>query len=75
LLPAQRLQELGFAMAIYPSLGFLAAAAALQAGYETLKRDGSTVAAPLTLYPFAQFNKLIGFEDVWAFEKTYAEVK
>jgi 2-methylisocitrate lyase-like PEP mutase family enzyme len=73
LLPAKRLQQLGFAMAIYPSLGFLAAGAALQAGYHALQRDGGTAKLPMELYPFAEFNKLVGFEDVWDFEKTYAE--
>jgi 2,3-dimethylmalate lyase len=73
LLPAKRLQQLGFALAIYPSLGFLAAGAALQAGYRALMRDGGTANLPIELYPFAEFNKLIGFEDVWEFEKTYVE--
>jgi 2-methylisocitrate lyase-like PEP mutase family enzyme len=74
LLPAERLQELGFAIAIYPSLGFLAAGAALQASYQALKRDGSTGNLPVELFPFADFNKLIGFEDVWEFERRYVEV-
>ena len=74
LLPAQRLQELGFAIAIYPSLGFLAAGAALQASYQALQRDGSTGNLPVELFPFADFNKLIGFEEVWEFERRYVEV-
>jgi len=74
LLPAERLQDLGFAIAIYPSLGFLAAGAALQASYQALKRDGGTGSLPVELFPFADFNKLIGFEEVWAFERRYMEV-
>jgi len=26
------------------------------------------------MYSFSDFNKLIGFEDVWAFERRYAEL-
>jgi 2,3-dimethylmalate lyase len=73
LVPAKRLQELGFAMAIYPSLGFLAAGAALRAGYQALRRDGGTHELPVPLYPFAEFNQLVGFDEVWEFEKTYVE--
>lgn len=73
LLPAARLKELGFSIAIYPSLGFLAAGAALRTAYRTLKRDGRTDVLPIDLYPFAEFNSLMGFQEVWEFEKRYGE--
>jgi len=28
----------------------------------------------MPMYSFSDFNKLIGFEDVWAFERRYAEL-
>jgi len=72
MLPRARLQALGFAMAIYPVTGFLAAAAALQSVYATLRRDGSTEALDVPLYPFPDFSRLMGFEDVWDFERRHA---
>ena len=71
-LPASRLAELGFALSIFPATGFLAAAAALQDAYTDLQRNGVTTGAS-KLYSFADFNELIGFPEVWAFERRYAD--
>ncbi len=73
MLPRARLQEMGFRLAIYPVTGFLAAAAALQSVYQTLRRDGSGEAIDVPLYPFPEFSKLMGFEDIWEFERTHIE--
>ena len=72
LLPATRLAELGFAIAIYPAAGFLAAAAALDSAYGELRENGGST-GKTAMYSFAEFNRLIGFEDVWEFEKRYAD--
>ena len=72
LLPVDRLAELGFAIAIFPALGFLSAGHALRDAYEDLKRHGQTTAA-VPLYSFTEFNHLIGFPDVWEFERRYPE--
>jgi 2-methylisocitrate lyase-like PEP mutase family enzyme len=70
MLPAKRLAEIGFAVAIFPAAGFLAAAAALESAYGDLRDNGtSTGRAPM--YSFDQFNRMIGFPDVWEFEKRY----
>jgi 2-methylisocitrate lyase-like PEP mutase family enzyme len=72
MLPADRLKALGFSIAIYPAVGFLSAGEALRRAYTDLKQNGtSTDAVPM--YSFAEFNKLVGFEDVWEFERRYAE--
>jgi 2,3-dimethylmalate lyase len=71
-LPADKLKALGYSIAIYPALGFLSAGEALQRAYADLREHGTTSGA-VPLYSFADFNKLIGFEDVWAFERRYAE--
>jgi 2-methylisocitrate lyase-like PEP mutase family enzyme len=72
MLPADRLKALGFSIAIYPAVGFLSAGKALRRAYTDLKQNGtSTDAVPM--YSFAEFNKLVGFEDVWEFERRYAE--
>lgn len=71
LVPADRLKELGFSVSIFPSAGFLAAAAALENAYTDLKENGTTT--PRTeLYSFEAFNTLIGFEEVWEFDRTHA---
>ena len=72
-LSAQRLGELGYRIAIFPATGFLAAGAALQSVYQTLRHDGSSVNAVTPLYPFADFAKLMDFEQVWEFERRHAD--
>ncbi|WP_207482183.1 isocitrate lyase/PEP mutase family protein [Arenibaculum pallidiluteum] len=64
-----RLRELGFAVAIYPVAGFLAAAKAMQAAYSALAEG--TADLPVPLYPFQDFNLLMGFREVWDFERRH----
>jgi 2-methylisocitrate lyase-like PEP mutase family enzyme len=73
LLPARRLEELGFRIAIFPVAGLLAAAAALQRVYRRLSESGSSAGGDDTYFPFAEFNKLMGFEYIWEFERKHAE--
>lgn len=73
MLPRARLQALGFRLAIYPVTGLLAAGAALQSVYRTLRRDGSGEAIDVPLYPFPDFSKLMGFEEIWEFARNHAE--
>lgn len=70
-LAADELARLGFAVAIHPAAGFLATAAALETSYGDLLENGRNT-DKTELYNFSDFNKLIGFEEVWAFEKRYA---
>ena len=72
-LTRERLAALGYRIAIFPATGFLAMGAALRSGYGHLKATGSSVGMDQPLYPFPEFNRLMGFEDVWAFEKAHAE--
>jgi 2-methylisocitrate lyase-like PEP mutase family enzyme len=73
ILPAKRLQELGYAIAIYPAVGFLAAAAALEKAYAHLKQHGDSNALPQDAsYGFARICELMGFPEVWDFEKRWA---
>lgn len=73
LLSAERLAELGFSIGIHPALGFLAMGAALQKAYADLKTNGETTSA-IDLYDFGKFNELVGFPEVWEFEKKYAQI-
>jgi len=71
ILSAARLQELGYAIAIFPATGFLAVGAALQKAYGAIRENGSTAGQPLELFEFQRFNKLMGFERVWEFERRH----
>lgn len=73
LLSAKRLQEMGYSIAIHPAIGFLSMGAALKKAYSDLARNGET-SSDIDLYSFEEFNKLLGFEDIWEFEKKFAQV-
>ncbi len=73
ILSADRLKELGFSIAIHPALGFLSMGAALQKSYGDLAANGIT-SPDIDLYSFSEFNKLLGFEGIWAFDRKYAEI-
>jgi 2,3-dimethylmalate lyase len=70
-LAAERLQALGFQIAIFPATGFLAAAAALDSAYRAL-HSGSTERLPVPLFKFEEMNRLMGFEEIWDFERKHA---
>jgi 2-methylisocitrate lyase-like PEP mutase family enzyme len=72
LLSQARLAELGFQVAIWPAAGFLAAAAALDQVYGGLARTGHTDGSA-KLYDFAALCRVLGFPDVHAFERRWAE--
>ena len=72
ILSNDRLAELGYAIAIHPALGFLAVGEALKSAYGELLEKGDVKGAALE--DFGEFNKLVGFEDVWEFDKKWAEI-
>jgi 2-methylisocitrate lyase-like PEP mutase family enzyme len=69
--PAAVLAQIGYAYAIYPSLTSLAACAAMEKALRDLKDFG--IGQPEGLFDFSEFCSLIGFEDVWAFEKKWGK--
>ena len=71
-LPAEKLKALGYAIAIYPGTGFLAAAQALEKCYAHLKQHGDSVALGEG-YGFKRMTELMGFPEVWEFEKKWAQ--
>jgi 2-methylisocitrate lyase-like PEP mutase family enzyme len=71
--PADTLKAFGFQIAIYPSAGMSVVCAALDANYQYLKSHGSTDGSPTPAYTMAQLHDLMGFPEVWAFEKRFAE--
>ena len=68
------LARLGYACAIYPAMTALAAAAAVKHALTRLRETGTSVNADVPLHDFNAFCGLIGFEDVWAFERRWADV-
>lgn len=66
------LKAIGYAMAIYPSITGLAAAAAVENALRVFKAEGTSNSPNLPLFDFKEFQSLIGFEDVWAFERKWA---
>jgi 2,3-dimethylmalate lyase len=54
--------------------GLLSAAAALDTVYRQIRETGSSLGSPAPLYPFAEMNRLMGFEEVWRFDSEHAEV-
>lgn len=73
LLPAATLGSLGYALAIYPGAGFMAAAAALERVYRHLQETGSTLDTDVPLTPVTEMHRLMGFDEVWAFDERWAE--
>jgi 2,3-dimethylmalate lyase len=72
ILPAKRLAAIGYDVAIYPSVGFLAVAAATERVYSHLLKHGDSNALPSQeSYGFGRMCELMGFPDVWDFEKRW----
>jgi 2-methylisocitrate lyase-like PEP mutase family enzyme len=72
-LPAADYKSIGYNIAIYPGAGFLAVGAALKSVYTQIKETGSSIGAEAPLADFMEFSRSMGFEDVWAFEKQWAD--
>ena len=66
------LAEIGYKLAIFPSATGLAAAQAAANALLVLKTEGSSNSPNLPLFSFAEFNHLIGFDEVWDFERRWA---
>ncbi|MDH6195533.1 2-methylisocitrate lyase-like PEP mutase family enzyme [Mycobacterium frederiksbergense] len=71
ILPPNKLQDMGFAAAIYPTVGLFAASQAVASVYHSLAQD-HPVTDPLCI--FGDFVDMIGFPKVSEFEQTYAEM-
>jgi 2,3-dimethylmalate lyase len=71
LLDAASLESIGYRIAIFPALGFLAAGAALDAAYRHLRTHGSSANIDVPLYPFREFGEMMGFAWVDEFDRRY----
>lgn len=72
-LTQQELEAIGYKLAIFPVTALLAAVQAMAQVYGRFQAEGSSAGGATPLYDFGDLTRLMGFEDVWAFEKRYAE--
>jgi 2-methylisocitrate lyase-like PEP mutase family enzyme len=71
LLSKAELEDIGYKIAIFPALGFLAAGAALDSVYRALRESGSSKGLSAPLYDFQRFSALMGFERIAEFDRRY----
>ena len=67
------LESLGYNLLIYPSLAFLSAADSIQNSFQELKRNG--IVKNQSIYNFDRFSELIGFDEIYDFEKLWESAK
>jgi 2,3-dimethylmalate lyase len=71
-LSRDELEAIGYKLAIFPVTALLAAVQAMATVYQQFRQTGSSAGGTQPLYEFGDLTTLMGFEDVWAFEKRYA---
>lgn len=72
-LSREDLAALGYKLAIFPVTALLASVQAMTQVYQQFKDTGSSAGGTVPLYDFGALTQLMGFEDVWDFEKRYTE--
>jgi 2-methylisocitrate lyase-like PEP mutase family enzyme len=71
--PASRLAEIGYACAIYPSMTSLVALEAMRQALFRLKHEGLGESPEQPLFDFKTICELLGFDEVWAFDRKWAD--
>lgn len=67
------LEAIGYKLAIFPVTALLAATQAMQAVYAQLRQQGSSAGLAQPLMPFTELTDLMGFAEVHAFERRWAD--
>lgn len=67
------LKSLGYGLVIFPATAFLAAGAAFEQVFGTLKRDKSTADLKAPIFEFQKFSQLMGFDWVSEFDKSHVQ--
>jgi 2-methylisocitrate lyase-like PEP mutase family enzyme len=73
ILPANTLKEIGYACAIFPAATAMPALHAAERSLRILKEAGATVRPDNPKFDFQEFCRLVGFEDVSAFDRRWAQ--
>ena len=74
MLPVERLEKMGYRIAIYPSETQRAGIYAMRQALSLLKREGTTEAMDNALTTFKERDKVVGLEEWQALEKRYLAV-
>jgi len=69
----EEMKEVGFAVAIAPALTSLASVHAVEHALTAFKEQGNPLPDGVEIGDFKEFCSLIGFDEVWAFEKKWAK--
>ena len=72
ILSSSVLEEIGYSLAIFPAMTSLVAAAAMENALRVLKEKGTSQDPGVKMSDFNEFCELIGFQEVWEFEKRWA---
>ena len=72
---AEKLKSFAFSIAIYPGAGMAAACAAIEKSFSYLKEKQTLEGSPVPAFNMKQLHELVGFPDVWDFEKRHVERK
>lgn len=70
---AEKLKRFGFSIAIYPAAGMAAACAAIEDSFKYLLANGSTEGSKTRAFTMKEMHELVGFADVWDFERRHVE--
>jgi len=74
MLPVERLEKMGYRIAIYPSETQRAAIFAMRQALSLLKREGTTESMDQSLTTFKERDKVVGLDDWQSLEKRYLAV-
>lgn len=72
-LSAAQLQAMGFSLAIWPAALMSVACGAMAQALQHLQAHGTTAGTPAPSFNMNQLHELMGFPEVWAFEKRWAQ--
>ncbi len=75
MLPMERLEKMGYRIAIYPSETQRAAIHAMRTALSTLKREGTTESIDAALTTFKERDKVVGLDDWNKIERDYMAVE
>ena len=73
ILSCAELESIGYRLAIFPVSALLAAVKAMRSVYSHIQKTGSSKDVAVPLEDFGELTRLMGFEDVWEFDKKHAE--
>ncbi len=74
ILTAKQLADFGYSLAIFPAMNALSACHAMERALHNLKAQGTSRTPEVPLFSFEEFCKMVGFEEVWAFEEKWKDV-